>query len=91
MYFNRNIPSFYQTEDEYVKNVGVKGWNFARNPLQIDKYISAYRDYHDPNTIQKLKSLKITPSWYDYLAGPAILGASGVAASIVLPLFGIPF
>lgn len=91
MYFNRNIPSFYQTGDEYVKNVGVKGWNFARNPLQIDKYIKVYRDYHDPNTIQKLKSLKITPSWYDYLAGPAILGASGVAASIVLPLFGIPF
>lgn len=91
MYFNRNIPSFYQTGNEYVKNVGVKGWNFVRNPLQIDKYIKVYRDYHDPNTIQKLKSLKITPSWYDYLAGPAILGASGVAASIVLPLFGIPF
>lgn len=91
MYFNRNVPSFYQTEKEYIENMGLKGWNFSKNPLNIGGNTYAYRDYHDSNTIQKLESLKITPSWYDYLLGPAILRGAGVAVSIVLPLFGIAF
>lgn len=91
MYFNRNVPSFYQTEKEYIENMGLKGWNFSKNPLNIGGNTYAYRDYHDSNTIQKLESLKITPSWYDYLLGPAILRGAEVAVSIVLPLFGIAF
>lgn len=85
MYFNRNVPSFYQTEKEYRENMGLKGWNFFKNPLNIDNKTFKYKDYHDSNTIQKLESLKITPSWYDYLLGPTIVGGAGVAAGIVLP------
>jgi hypothetical protein len=80
MYFNKNVEGFYQTQAEYyhqgfynISNGNTKGWNFYKNPLDVN-HIGGdsrkdYYDYYNSEHQALINSLSLNAKWYDYLGG----------------------
>ena len=57
LYFNEHVPGFYQDEASYRVNIGVHGWNFWENPLNLNglRDRSIYYDYRDENVREQIR------------------------------------
>lgn len=84
LYFNRHVSGFYQTGDQYYTNVKKGnniGWNFAVNPLDINRTGKerGYHDYHNPQVREAINSLRIKEKWYDYASWSVpVIGPIGI-------------
>ena len=65
LYFNRNVKDFQDDASFH----DAKGWNFARNPLDVYNTNSwNYIDYGNPEDLKLLDSLALKANWYDYVS-----------------------
>jgi len=68
-YFNKHVDGFYEAPGDFERFDG-RGWDFENNPLDPNREASQnYWDYRNPNHLNQLGNLKISPNWYDYVFG----------------------
>ncbi len=84
LYFNEHVDGFYQTEKQYNENIksGVQqGWNFWKNPLDVNHTATrnTYYDYNNSETIDLINnSLTLHAKWYDTASW--LIGSVGVVS-----------
>ncbi|GHT76109.1 hypothetical protein AGMMS50262_13420 [Bacteroidia bacterium] len=89
MYFNENVAGFYtylnlyeeQRDNGSYINGTSKGWNFYKNPLDVNHTATSgqYYDYYVPSHRTLINSLSLHAKWYDYAGwwipfGPIYVG-----------------
>lgn len=78
LYFNEHVDGFYD-----VDGYDNKGWDFEKNPLDINGTGTSNQivDYKNPAHKLALTKLKISARWYDYASwifpplGPILVGS----------------
>lgn len=73
LYFNEHVDGFYKSRDERFEK---RGWNFSKNPLNLNRDYIDFNDYNEMLTLNKVSS-----KWYDYFWQGALgfpLGTIGV-------------
>ena len=66
-YFNKTVPGFYKTEKQYDK--GGRGWDFKKNPLNINNRRSdGYVDYNNDAQMKQVDGLRQHAGFFDYFS-----------------------
>lgn len=79
-YFNKTVPGFYKTEKQYDK--GGRGWDFKKNPLNINNRRSdGYVDYNNDAQMKQVDGLRQHAGFFDYFSSFSTdIGGMGIVS-----------